>query len=470
MSAPVPVVLGIDLGSTEVKAGLFDAGGRPLGIGRGAHPTDHGADGRAEQDPAAWWAATATAVREARAAAAGRGIPPEVVAICGIAQGPTLAVLDGAAMPVRPAITWQDRRPGTDTFGLLPKISWLVAHDPAGAGRARWLLAAWDALGLWLTGRAAWSLQGHEQALDPADLAAAGVDPGAVPEPIPFGARLGPLAAGPAAAFGLAAGIPVYAGVNDGTASILGAGLLDPGDAVDTGGASGGYGVYHDRPLELPGTFVARAPLEGRWILGGAMAATGASFDWLGEDVLGRRWSDAELLAEAAVVPPGAKGLLFLPYLAGERAPIFDERARGAFVGLVLGHGRGHLVRAVVEGAAFAARHVAQPIRDAGVPLREVRLAGAAARHPLWARVKADVMGVPAAVPRVPDTALLGAAVLAAVGCGLAPDLATGVRSMTAVETRTEPDPVAHARYDDLFAIYRALYPALRPAFHALGG
>lgn len=462
-------VIGIDLGTTEVKAGLFDGGGVPLGVGRGAHPTDHGSDGRAEQDPAAWWTAVTEAVRGALAAAGAVGPTPDIAGIAGVSQGPTLAVVDAAGMPVRPAITWQDRRPGTATFGLLPKMAWLAAADPDGLRRATWLLSAWDALGLWLTGRAATSLQAHEHALDPADLGDAGIDPRTIPPALPFGTRLGVLAAGPAAAMGLPAGIPVFAGVNDGTGSILGAGLLEPGDAVDTGGASGGLGVYHDRPLELPGTFVAPAPIPGRWVLGGAMAATGASFDWLLHDVLGGAWPTDALLRDAATLPPGANGLLFLPYLAGERAPIFDERARGAFVGLTLGHGRADLVRAVVEGAAFAARHVAEPILGAGVPVRELRLAGAAARDPLWARVKADVMGVPAAVPRVPDTALLGAAILAAVGAGVVADLPAGVRAMTSIEARTMPDPKAHRRYDELFAVYRDLYPALRTALHALG-
>src|SRR5581483_6992937 len=176
-------------------------------------------------------------------------------------------------------------------------------------------------------------------------------------------------------------------------------------DAVDTGGASGGFGVYADRPLELPGTFSAPAPIEGRWVLGGAMASTGAALTWLRDALLGGHWTLDELDAEAAALAPGADGLIFLPYLAGERAPIFDERARGAFVGLTLGHGRGHLVRAVLEAAAYAIRHVAEPILAAGIPVTELRLAGGPARSDLWARIKADVTGFPVAIPRVGETA-----------------------------------------------------------------
>jgi xylulokinase len=265
----------------------------------------------------------------------------------------------------------------------------------------------------------------------------------------------------------LPAGIPVVAGVNDGMASVLGAGLRTPGDAVDTGGASGGIAICADRPLTLPGVYSAPAPLPGRWILGGAMAALGASVDWLRSAVLGERWTADELFAAAAAVPAGADGLVFLPYLAGERAPIFDEAARGAFVGLTLAHGPAHLARAVLEGGAFAVRHVAEPILAAGFPLRELRPAGRPAPGDLWARIKADVLGVPAAIPAIGETAALGAALLAAAGVGAVPDLEAGVAAMTASARRLEPDPAAHARYDQLFAVYRDLYPALKPAFEA---
>ena len=459
---PERAVLGLDLGTTEAKAGLFDLDGRPIGIAHEPYPTDLGADGRAEQDPADWWVAIASCVRVIETAGT------EIVAICGVGQGPTLVAVDETGRPVRPAITWQDRRVGDGGFGLLPKLAWLAREDPRSSERARWLLSAWDGLGLWLSGRAATTLQRHEAALTRDALRAAGIDPERIPAPIRVGDRLGGLRAEAAERLGLRVGIPIIAGVNDGTASMLGAGLLEAGDAVDTGGASGGFGVYVDRPLEIAGTFSAPAPIDGRWVLGGAMASTGAALDWLAEAVLGGRWSREELLAEAAAVPPGAGGLLFLPYLAGERAPIFDENARGVFFGLSLGHGRGHLVRAVLEGAAYAIRHVAEPILAAGVSVTELRLAGGPSRSELWSRIKADVTGFPVAIPRVDETAVLGAAILAAAGAGLAADVATGVRRMTSVERRLAPDQDAHTRYSRMYETYRALYPALAPSFAAL--
>ncbi len=456
------VVLGLDLGTTEAKAGLFDLAGRPLGIARASYPTDLGPDGRAEQDPEEWWSALEACVRALGVAG------HDVAAICGVGQGPTLAILGDDTRPVRPAITWRDRRAGNGGFGLLPKLAWLAREDPAALDASRYLLSAWDALGLWLSGIPATTLQAHEAAIPSADLRAAGIDPGRIPAPIAVGRPLGGLGASAADRLGLASGIPVIAGVNDGTASMLGAGLLEAGDAVDTGGASGGFGVYVDRPIALPGTFSAPAPIDGRWVLGGAMAATGAALDWLAGSVLGGHWTLDELLDEAAAVPPGAEGLVFLPYLAGERAPIFDERARGVLFGLGLGHSRGHVVRSVLEGAAYAIRHVAEPILAAGVAVDEMRLAGGPSRSDLWARIKADVTGFPVAIPAVGETAVLGAAILAAVGCGLIPDRAIGVRRMTAIERRLAPDPAVRRRYDRLYAIYRGLYPALAPSFAAL--
>ena len=327
---------------------------------------------------------------------------------------------------------------------------------------------SWDALGLWLTGEAGQTLQAHESAFAPEALEAAGVRPSQVPQPLPFGQPLGWLRAEAAGALGLRPGIPVIAGVNDGTGSMLGAGLRLPGDAVDTGGTSGGIGIYADRAVEVPGLFVAPAPLPGRWVVGGAMAATGAAVDWF-RAVSGGSWSTDELVAAAAAVPAGANGLVFLPYLAGERAPVFDEQARGAFVGLTLGHGRADLARAVLEAAAFSLRHVAEPLVEAGAPLRELRLAGRPSHDDTWARIKADVLGVPVAIPAIESTAVLGAAILAAAGSGLHPDLEGAVTAMTAVDRRIEPDPSVRAVYDARFAVYRSLYPALAPAMHALG-
>jgi xylulokinase len=454
MTERAPAVLGLDIGTTEAKAALVGLDGRLLGLGRAAYPMDTGPGGQAEQDPRRWRAALAEAVR------AIDGGHAEVLAICCVAQGPTLVAVDAAGEPMRPAITWQHRRAGGTGFGLLPKMAWLAREEPEAAARAAWLLPAWDAMGLWLSGEATSSLQDHEAVPSEAELSGVGVRASQVPTGRPFGSPLGALTAAAADVLGLRTGIPVIAGVNDGAASMLGAGLRNAGDAVDTGGTSGGIAIYADHRITLPvaGLYQAPAPLPGRWAVGGAMAALGASVDWLRSAVLADLWSADELF-----VPAGAEGLVFLPYLAGERAPIFDEEARGAFVGLTLAHGRAHLFRAVLEGAAFAMRHVAEPLAVAGAPASELRLAGRPSPGDLWARIKADVLGVPAIIPAVGETAVLGAAIIAAAGVGAMPSLEAGVASMAAIARRLEPDPATRAAYDEAFGVYRSLYPALRP-------
>jgi sugar (pentulose or hexulose) kinase len=149
-------VIGLDLGTTEAKAALVGLDGQLLGFGRAGYPTDIGPDGRAEQDPRAWWAAVAAAVRAAQPGSA------EVLGICPVGQGPTLVAVRADGEPVRPALTWQDRRAGAGGYGLLPRIAWLAREDPSGTAAARWLVSAWDALGLWLTGEAAVSTQAHD--------------------------------------------------------------------------------------------------------------------------------------------------------------------------------------------------------------------------------------------------------------------------------------------------------------------
>ena len=226
--------------------------------------------------------------------------------------------------------------------------------------------------------------------------------------------------------------------------------------------------MYWDRPLVVPGSFATIAPLPGLFSVGGAMAATGRAIDWFRADVVGGDLSTETLLEEAASTPPGADGALFLPYLAGERSPIWDANARGAFVGLTLDHRRGHLTRAILEASAFALRHVAEPILAAGAAVREMRVCGGPARSETWNQVKADVTGFTVAVPSVLETAVVGAAVLGAAGIGAYPDIVSATRGMTRVARRLEPNPAHRDLYDRAFAAYVGLHPAIAPVLAGL--
>jgi xylulokinase len=470
-------VLAIDLGTTDVKVGLVALDGRLLGLARAGYATDADpVSGRAEQDPDAWWAAIRLAAREVLRAEVG-----EIVAIGIDGHGPTLVAVDPAGRPTRPAIIWQDTRStaqqaelanetGLEGWALagLPAALWVERHEPDVAATTCWYLATWDVVGMWLTGRAATSLVEGQPFPDGSTLETLGLPGAKIPPPVRAGSVLGGLASGPASGLGLREGIPVVAGIVDAWASFHGAGMTRPGDAMDPGGAAGGFGVYWDRPLVVPGSFSTIAPLPGLYSVGGAMAATGRAVDWFRVDVLGGAMTTEALLEEAGATPPGAEGILFLPYLAGERSPLWDPSARGAFVGLSLAHGRGHLVRAIVEASAFAIRHVAEGIVAAGAEVGTMRVCGGPARSELWNQVKADVTGFEVEVPAVLEPADAGSAILAATGIGAWPDLPAAIHGMTRVRRRLAPRPELRARYDRAFHAYRRLHPAIAPIVRGL--
>jgi len=476
VSAAEPVVLALDIGTSEAKGGLITADGRMVATGRVGYQIDFDpATGRSEQDPGSWWRAVSTITHQLASA------PSSIAAICCVGQGPTLVVVDSAGEATRAALTWMDSRISTEAgaiqaaigasgwaLGILPAARWVERHDPGAASRARWYLNSWEWAALRLTGVAARTRSPGQEPIDPDHAAAAGLAAERLPPVIDAGSVVGRLSAPAAAELGLPAEMPVFAGTVDSFASFHGAGLVDPGDAIDTGGTSGGLAVYWDSAIAVRETWVAPAPLPGRWMVGGAMTSTGRALDWFATDVVGG--VDASSLVQAAAhIEPGAQGLVFLPYLAGERSPIWDPLARGAFVGLTLGHRAPHLARAIMEGAALALRHVATPILAAGIRIDELRVTGGTARHDPWNQIKADVMGVRVAVAEVREAALLGGAIMGAVGLSWHPDTVAAIRSMVRFDHRCEPNPANRETYDTLFDAYTSLWPAIAPTVHWLG-
>jgi xylulokinase len=471
--------LGLDLGTTEVKAGLVATDGRLLALARAGYDVD-GAQSRGwgEQDPGAWWSAVVRAVRGLQLTDA-----TDIAAIGVDGHGPTLVAVDERGEATRPAITFLDTRATAEAeelstatgvrgwaLGGLPAALWVERHEPAVAAATTWYLATWEWLALRLSGESMAPLVPDQVVADRSIVAATGVPSSRLPRTGCIADLVGTLTETAAAALGLRAGIPVVGGTVDAFASYLGAGLLEPGDAYDPGGAAGGFGVYWDRPIDVPGGFVTPGPLAGRFSVGAAMAATGRALDWYRDNVLGGTVTTDALLQEAAATPPGADGLVFLPYLAGERSPIWDPQARGVLAGLTLDHARGHVARAIVEASALAIRHVAGPMLAAGVRVTDMRVCGGPARSAFWNQVKADVTGFRVAVPAVLETAVLGSAILASVGVGVHRDLPTAIRAMTRIETRIEPRDDRAATYDAVFAAYLALYPATTQALRPLRG
>jgi xylulokinase len=482
VTADPRVLVAVDLGTSAAKAGVLSPDGHLRGFARLPYALLlDGAPGRAEQQPDDWWDALVRGIRIACAQASAEG-PVEPVALCVVGQGPTLVATGADGRALAPAVTWLDRRASEETaaaaaaigrqgwvVGLLGRARLLAALRPEVRDQAAWLLAAWDHVAVRLTGVAVASLRDPAEAITAAEARAARLDERIAPPPARSGSVIGHLRAGPAAELGLPSGLPVVAGANDAIATFLGAGLIAPGQAIDTGGTSGGFGLYVDGNVSVPPLWTGPAPLPGLHYVGGAMAGTGKALDWLVDDALGGSATLAELLVEAATAPAGAGGLLFLPYLAGERWPLHDPAARGAFVGLTLRHRRAHLVRAVLEAAAFALRHVAAPAVAAGLPFTELRVTGGTAASRLWNQVKADVVGVEVAVPRVTEASVAGAAILAAAGIGLVDDERAGIEAMVGVAERLAPDHASRLVYDRLAPEYEDLHARLAPVNAVLG-
>lgn len=471
-------LLGIDLGTSRTKALLLSTEGEALGFARAEHLTDvDAAAGRAEQDPDTWWAGLGVAVRAALANAG--GALPDGISVTG--HGPSLTPVDKAGVAIRPTMTWLDTRSADErealeaatglrgwALGVLPAARWMERHEPDAAARTSWYLNTWEAISMRMTGIAVTTVVPGGAGLPRAALAETGLATERIAPDAIAGTQIGTLTAGAARHLGLREGTPVVAGVVDAFASFHGARMLVAGDAIDVGGAAGGFGVYATRPIQVAGGFTTPAPLPGLYSVGGAMAATGAALDWFASEILRGAVPVAELLAEAAHVEPGAEGLIFLPYLAGERSPLWDPTARGAFAGLTLRHTRSHMTRAILEAAAFALRHVAAPMLAAGIGVTAMRACGGPARDAGWSQIKADVTGFRVEVPRLLETAAVGAAIVAAVGIGAHPDLPTAIREMSAIDRSFEPNAGNRVVYDRAFDAYLALHPAVSPVIRGL--
>ena len=465
-------LLAVDVGTGRVKVGIVGLDGELIAFAdRSYGLIEGGAPGWVEQDAALWWSRACEAIRAAVAASRGT----TVVGACVGGQGPSLVAVDERGEPLANALIWMDRRAeperermaarvGHDVspYSAVPKAAWIREHRPEVYARTRWFLQAWDFVAYRLTGVAVASSFRGSTVFPPELIAAADLDPTRFPREIVMGEPGGTLRPDIARDLGLPPGISVAGGVNDSTAAVLGAGVLRKGYALDLGGTSGGLALIWDAPLRENGLTAWPAPVPGLFVCGGPLAAAGRSLTWL-MSAAGYAPGDFENVEkEAASVRPGADGLVFLPYLAGERTPIWDDRARGVLFGLTERHTRAHLARAVFEGVAFSLRHIADLLRASGGVISELHVTGGQAKVLLWDRIKADVLGVPVLVPRVTESALLGEAMLAGAGAGRAADALTASSRFVRVAARLEPDAAASRAYDAAYATYRGLYPRLR--------
>jgi len=472
-----PAWLGIDLGGTGVKVGLFDPAGQPLAAAHRRYSPDTLPDGRVEIPIETIETAAREAVREAVSAA---GAPVSALAI--VSQGQTFVSLDEADTPLHPAILWYDSRAAAEAEALnraleaeppprpqflaissAAKIVWLRARQPDVMARARRHLLLPDYLVYRLTGQAVTDpqtagttgLTGDDGRYHPAALAAAGLTERQMAEIRPSGAPAGHVTEAAAPLWGIPAGTPVMTGANDQYAGAMGAGLCRPGLlSVATGTCLALVTLSRRPPPPLPpGLWSGHFPIPGFHFILAYSKTAGVAMEWFQRTLAPTR-SMRELDQEAAAVPIGSRGITASPHFDGCVSPTPDAATRGGFAGLALQHGRADLYRALLESLAFSLRESREALDARGYPIDQIRAIGGAAKSDFWLQMQADVTGLPVQRPRVTEAATAGAAMLAAAGAGAFPSLEESVAALYQPETTFSPIADHHAAYEAPFRRY----------------
>jgi xylulokinase len=482
------VFLGLDVGTSGVKAILVASNGDVVASATSPLTMQTPKPGWAEQDPHAWWDATLASIRDVK-----RAKPDAVIAGVGISgQMHSSVFLDRAGEVIRPALLWCDGRttaecveitervggearlrdlacnPALEGF-TLPKVLWLRRHEPQAYARLATVMLPKDYIRYRLTGVLATDPSDASATLmyDTAHLRwseeimrAVDVSMSILPSVGGSSEVLGTVTADAASLTGLAVGTPVVGGGADNACGAAGVGAVTAGEVVSSWGTSGTVLAPMPEPHVDPGlrahTFCHVAP--GVWYMMGVVLSAGGAFSWY-RDQLARE-TDKQLDAEAAGIAPGADGVTFLPYLQGERTPHRNAAARAAFLGLSLAHTRAHMTRAVLEGVCFALRDSLTILQDLGLSPSQVLLTGGGAKSPLIRRLQAEVFGLPVSTVNREEGPAYGAALLAAVGAGAFPDLASAARSTLTRGAAEAPAAGSHEAYAEPYARFREAYRA----------
>lgn len=480
-------ILAHDLGTSADKASLFDETGALLAGHSEGYAVSYPQPGWAEQNPDDWWRAVCAATR---ALLAQTGVAPrDIAAVTFSGQMMGVIALDDARRPLRPAIIWADQR-ATEEAALIAercgedevyrrtghrispaytaaKMLWIKRHQPDVFARARHFVMAKDYAVMRLTdevvtdysdasGSNLFDLEAQAWCADFLD--ALGLDEARLPRLAPSSAVVGQVTRTAAEETGLAPGTPVVIGGGDGACATVGAGSVDDGDAYCVLGTSSWIAFTSSQPLLDPErrTFTFYHLLPRRYIPMGTMQAAGGAREWLVR-AMGEAPDEA-----IARVEPGCRGLIFLPYLIGERSPWWNPKARAAFVGLTMSHGPAEMHRAVLEGVAFNLKLILDAL-SAHRPLRTLRLIGGGARSAVWQRILADVLDVPLEIPELlAEATSWGAAVAGGVGAGVYDDWRVA-KAQARIATVVEPDVTNVARYAEICASFTQAYHALEP-------
>jgi xylulokinase len=478
------LLLGADVGTTTAKAGVFDVDGRLLAFGESGYSIERPQPDWAEQDPRTWWQAFVDVV-DGLAADVDIGLI-RAVGIC--SQVNTHVFVGRGGAELAPAIVWQDQRAAdeaaaltaqlaeagadsedrVDASALVARAAWMRRYRTDVWEATRWILSPKDYLNLRLTGQAATDVISPIGLVDADDRY-----DGRILDLVPgLRERLPPLRRFTDALGGVQpteSRLPPEAvavvATMDAWGNLYGSGVVEPGQAMEVAGTSEILGVLSEHAEPTDGVVTFR-PVDGAYLHAGPTQAGGDALRWFA----GAHALELEtVLACAATAPPGSLGLVFLPYLAGERAPLWDAEARGVFFGLSSDHSLAHEARAVLEGVAFSARHLLESLEGAaGLRVEALASSGGGARSDLWCQIKADVLDREIRRLRVLHSGVLGAGLIAAAGTRLVGDLRDAAAAAVQVADVFRPSPDRVALYDHLYRVYRGLYPALQPAYREL--
>jgi len=491
-------LIGIDVSTTATKALLIDEKGNVISVASTGYSFETPYPLWSEQDPVLWWDGTINSISDLICTT---GIDTKLINGIGLTgQMHGLVILDNAGNVLRPSILWNDQRTSDEcdeirkTIGkerliritgndaltgfTAPKILWVRNNEPDLYNKIGHVLLPKDYVRFRLTdtftadkagsaGMLLMDLQSRDwsgSVLDELNIPRSWM-----PKTFEGPAITGVITKEAARATGLPEGIPVVAGGGDQSAQAVGVGAVSEGIVALTLGTSGVVFASVNSPFVEPQgrlhAFCHAVP--DRWHLMGVMLSAAGSLQWH-RDTFTPGLSFEDLLTPVETIPPGSEGLLFLPYLSGERTPHPDPLARGAFVGLTVRHNLDHLTRAVLEGVAFGLRDGFELMKNAGLSaITQVRVSGGGARSHLWRQIIADIMGTELVTVNTTEGAAYGAALLAGVGSGIWPDVDTACASTITITGTTECSSSV-AQYNRLYQTYRDVYPALRPTFQAL--
>jgi xylulokinase len=502
-------VMGIDVGTSGTRAIIVRPDGHVVGAATGDHqPMLMLKPGWAEQEPADWWEATIKAVRAALDAAGLKGDDIAAIGLSGQMHG--VCLLDKTRAVLRPSLIWCDQRSqaqcdwitnkvGADRLIQLvsnpaltgfsaPKMLWVRDNEPQIFDRVAHFLLPKDYVRLRLTGEFATEVSDASGTLlldvtnrrwSKEMLSALGLDANILPRVYESPEITGEISRETALVTGLKAGTPVVGGGGDQAASAVGNGIVSPGLTSATLGTSGVIFAYTDAPkLDPKGrihTFCHAVP--GKWHVMGVTQGAGLSLRWF-RDNFGESeaWLARQtgvdpydlLIQEAERVPPGSEGVVWLPYLMGERTPHLDAQARGMWFGMTAAHKRGHMIRSILEGVAFSLRDSYEIFKELGIPIEQIRASGGGSRSLFWRQIQADIYGKEVVTLRTSEGSALGAALLAGVAAKNYASVEESAKQAIVVQDRVSPRAEHVKTYDRTYQIYRNLYPAVRELSHQL--